>query len=332
MEEISHTARQGLHALGLPEELRSKILNHTPYGNSVKRSIDIFKKEVGEAGFMTLIWAVTSPIHIHQLSGSFPLHAYPSWLIEITEQYIDLLKFKSDLPPILIPFKEIIDMYSPAENLAMAIQSPPGFDAEDYVQKCNAIVERFLSGSIRPKSPKSPKSPRSLRSELAKRVTLFFNRVIEILIKFFNDNDTGSSGQVVRFSVKLRLLRNMFPFFKMLFTMNNRPETHRTVIQNINFKEWVSYGKAQKEHILRKLKQENPRAFRGYNPEDDWAHVKNYAEELDEEEEEEEDEKKGGRKPKIRSRSYSNKTRNNNKRTYKKHTRKHSRGMHLRTT
>ena len=209
-------------------------------------------------------------------------------------------------------------MYSPAENLAMAMQSPPtGFD----VQKCNAIVERFLSGSIRAKSPKSPKSPRrSSRSELAKRVTLFFNRVIDILIKFFNDNDTGSSGQVVRFSVKSRLSRNMFPFFKTLFTMNSSPETHRTFIQNINFKEWVSYGKAQKEHILRKLKQENPRAFRGYNPEDDWAHVKNYAEELDEEEEEEEDEKKGGRKPKIRSRSYSNKTRNNNKRTYKKHT------------
>jgi hypothetical protein len=331
MEEISHTARQGLHALGLPEELRSKILNHTPYGNSVKRSIDIFKKEVGEAGFITLIWAVISPIHIHQLSGSpFPLHAYPSWLIEIADQYIDLLKFKSDLPPILIPFKEIMDLYSPAENLAMAIQSPTGFDAEDYVQKCNAIVERFLGGSIRPRSPKSPKSPksprslrRSSRSELVKRITLFFNRVIEILIKFFNDNDTGYSGQVIRFSVKLRLSRNVFPFFKMLFTMNSSPETHRTFIQNINFKEWVRYGKAQKEHILRKLKQENPGAFRGYNPEDDWAHVKNYAEELDEEEEEEEDEKKGGRKPKIRSRSYSSKTRNNNKRTYKKYTHTH---------
>ncbi len=99
--------------------------------------------------------------------------------------------------------------------------------------------------------------------------------------------------------------------------MNSSPETHRTFTRNINFKEWVSYGTAEKEHTLRKLKQENPGAFRGYNPEDDWWHVKSYAEELDEAENEN---AKGGSKKKIRSRSYINKKRNNNKRTYKKHT------------
>ena len=155
MKEMSMATRESLAKHAMPEEIRHLILNRTPYGNSVKRSIDIFKKEVGEAGFMTLIWAVTSPPYIHQLSHSpIPLRAYPSWLIEITEQFIDLLKFKSELPPILIPFKEIIDMYSPAENLAMAIQSPSGFDAEDYIQTCNAIVERFI-GSISPRSPRS---------------------------------------------------------------------------------------------------------------------------------------------------------------------------------
>ena len=107
MNEMSVATRRSLANHKMPEEIRHLILNHTPYGNSVKRSIDIFKKKVGEAGFMNLIWAVTSPIYIQQLSHSpIPLRAYPSWLIEITEQFIDLLKFKSELPPILIPLRK----------------------------------------------------------------------------------------------------------------------------------------------------------------------------------------------------------------------------------
>ena len=93
MKDMSHAARLVLSRLPVPADLISKTLDETPYGNSVKRSIAFFKKEVGEKGFMTLIWVVTSPPYILPRSrNTIHLRSYPSWLIEITEQFIDLLK------------------------------------------------------------------------------------------------------------------------------------------------------------------------------------------------------------------------------------------------
>jgi hypothetical protein len=311
MKVMSHAARLVLSRLPVPADLISKTLDETPYGNSVKKSIDIFKKEVGEKGFMTLIWIVTSPPYILLLMSRNTIHlrSYPSWLIEITEQFIDLLKFRSNLPLFLGPFGQIIDLCA-AEDIGKA-QAPSLLNAEDYIQRCNEIIERFIQ-YIRETEPEHDSD------ELVKRIKLFFKRVIDILIQFFKVNHISNMESQLRFAVKDKL-HDMFPFFTKLFTMNREPEIHITFTRNINFKEWIGYGIAEKEHILRKLKEENPRKFVGYNPDDDWYYVKRYAEELDEKAEEEErlkaeaeaKEKKGGSQKKIRSRSYNNKKRSN---------------------
>jgi hypothetical protein len=229
-------------------------------------------------------------------------------LIEITEQFIDLLKFRSNLPLFLGPFGQIIDLCA-AEDIGKA-QAPSLLNAEDYakdyIQRCNEIIEHFIQ-YIRATEPERDSD------ELVKRIKLFFNRVIDILIQFFKVNHIRNMESQLRFAVKEKL-RDMFPFFTKLFTMNRSPEIHITFTRNINFKEWIGYGISEKEHILRNLKEANPRAFIGYNPSDDWYHVKRYAEELDDENEE----KKGGSPKKIRSRSYNNKKRSNKKRSNKK--------------
>ena len=263
---------------------------------------------------MTLIWEVTSPPYILLMTrDTIRLRLYPSWLIEITEQFIDLLKFRSKLPLFLVPFRQIIDLCA-AEDIVKA-QAPSIFNAEDYIHRCNEIIEHFIQ-YIRETEPERDSD------ELVKRIKLFFNRVIDILIHFFKVNNIRNMESQLRFAVKDKL-HDMFPFFTTLFRMNREPENHSTFTRNINFKEWIGYGIAEKEHILRNLKQANPSEFIGYNFDEDWAQVKRYAGYLDDEKAEEEEErlkaeaearkaeKKGGSQKKIRSRSYNNKKRSN---------------------
>jgi hypothetical protein len=313
MKDMSRTARASLNASGLPLDIRNKIIDQTPYSNSVKRSIEFFKENIGERLFMTLLWALSSPQYLEVGEKAQPLTAYQSWLIEISEQFIDLLKFTPDLPPILIPFREIIQYYLP-EVLEPPLE-PYDFSNEVYIQKCNEIVERFIT-----------ETKLNPESKLVKKIKHFFNSVVGILIEFLKKNKTQieresslrrryqgqqSKSLEVRMGINSRFIMNMFQIFETLFELNKNPE-NRSFIIDINLREWLKYGKTEKEFIISKLKRENPEEYEGYTDGDwDWR-IRQYAEELEEERDARRQAQRataaeGGRKNKIRNKTISSK-------------------------
>ena len=90
------TANLSLARKGLPRDVRELILKKTSHANPVK-SIEPYKEIVGEKTFLDFIQALSAKS--------------PPWLLEVMQQFIDLLKFAPNLPPILVPFEEIVTNY-----------------------------------------------------------------------------------------------------------------------------------------------------------------------------------------------------------------------------
>lgn len=210
LRDMSHAARASLAIKGMPEGVRHLVLNKTPYGNSVKRSIT-FLKSIGKKRFLDL----TRDHHL--------------WLLGIMQQFIDLLKLTPNLPPILVPFEEIITIYYP-------IHSP---DAE-YKQICNGIVERFITAK-----KMDPKSP------LVKKIKDFFNSLVDILVT-----------QRVNFrkDIQTTFIQKIFPMLQELFTLN-QSETNHMFIRDIDLKGWLEYDQAE-QAFTRKHKEEHPQGGR----------------------------------------------------------------------
>lgn len=324
VKDMSHTARASLNAIGVPLDIRDKIMSQTAYSNSGKRSIEFFKDKMGEKTFGTFIWSLSNPQYIELGEDNVqPLTAYPSWLVEITEQFIDLLKLTQNLPPVLIPFQQIIYNYFPE----IIEPSRSDFSEQVYIQKCNEIIERFIiEQKLNPES------------ELAKKIKHFLNNVVVILIEYLKQNKPQierystinrripgrQKSMDVRLGINSRFIVAIFPIFETLFELNKNSENHR-LIKDINLREWVEYGKAQKEFIKSKLKskltQEDPERYQDYEDGDwDWV-LTQYAEEIDEERRQaQRAAAQGGRKNNKRSLRSRNsyKKRTHKKRAYKK--------------
>ena len=307
---MRNTATASLNLKGLPRDMRMKIVGLADYGfqDDVIESIHFFKDKFGERAFVGAISALLpDPIVINFGQEHWkvkPLRSYPEWLLEISNQFIDLLKLTPELPPILIPLREIIENFVP-ELIPHPSHLDDEFEYSDerFTQTCNQmIIEPFMirvaQGGLDP------------TSEIYVRIQQFLKNVVAILIKFMNMNNDqirrdfrlrSEVGGIkcfnngpceVRRTIQGLFKNWVFPFFERLFQINKSGENPK-FFQNIILNEWIKYGKLQNNFHRTLLKKENPKYYRSWGDDwDDWnSEFLSLAEEQDQMREEEEAEK-----------------------------------------
>jgi len=282
---MRNTATKSLIKKGLPKDMRMKIVGLTDYGfqDDVIESIHFFKDKFGERAFVGAISSLLPDSIVINFGQEHwkvkPLRSYPEWLLEISNQFIDLLKLTPKLPPILVPLREIIENFVPE-----LIPHPPHLDDEfeysdeRFTQKCNEmIIEPFMirvaQGGLDP------------TSKIYVRIQQFLKNVVAILIKFMNVNNDqirryfrlrsevrgikcfNNGPCEVRRTIQGEFKFNVFPFFERLFQINKSGENPK-FFKNIILNEWIKYGKLQNNFHRTLLKKENPNYYRSW--EDDW--------------------------------------------------------------
>ena len=315
INDIRHAASGSLILKsGLPKDVRIKILESTDYGfpDHVLQNIHFFKDKFGERAFVDIILQLSHNTVINFGQNYWnvkPLRSYPEWSLEISNQFIDLLKLTPELPPILVPLREIIKNFVPE-----VIPHPPHlhhefeYSDERFTQTCNqTIIEPFMTtvaqGGLDP------------TSEIYLRIQQFLKNVVAILVKFMNMNKDqirqdfrlrpeharipcfNDGPCEVRKTIQNEFKFWMFPFFERLFQLNKSGE-NPTFFQNINLNDWIKYGKIQNAFHKALLKKERPQYYRSWRDDwDDWnAEFASLADEQDQMREEQEAEKaKGGR-------------------------------------
>ena len=238
------TANLSLARKGVPKDLRDEILNKTSYGNPFK-SIEPYKEIVGEEKFLDFIEVLSNDTRMQQL----------------VQQFIDLLKIAPNLPPILVPFREIITNYyiPPPDPDSVVI-----FDSADYIQTCDQIVQRFITeNGLDPES------------ELVKKIKAIFTNIVRILIDYHDTikrskyispqrveelRDHNRTLMRVRWNIQTFTLVKLFPFLQQLFTLNQSAQNH-LFIKDINLKEWFEYVEAERDFTIKKLKSEDPSKY-----------------------------------------------------------------------
>ena len=238
------TVNLSLARMGVPIDLRYKILNETSYGNPFK-SIEPYKEIVGEEKFLDFIEVLSDDTRMQQL----------------VQQFIDLLKISPNLPPILVPFREIITNYyiPPPDPDSVVI-----FDSADYIQTCDQIVQRFITeNGLDPES------------ELVKKIKVIFTNIVRILIDYHDTikrskyispqrveelRDHNRTLMRVRWRIQTFTLVKLFPFLQQLFTLNQSAQNH-LFIKDINLKEWFEYVEAERDFTIKKLKSEDPSKY-----------------------------------------------------------------------
>jgi hypothetical protein len=309
INDMSRAASESLMLKGLNRDVSDKILQSTDYGfpDHALQSIDFFKDKFGERAFVDIILQLSHNTVINFGQNHWnvkPLRSYPEWSLEISNQFIDLLKLTPELPPILVPLREIIKNFVPE-----LIPHPPHlnhefeYSDERFTQTCNqTIIEPFMTtvaqGGLDP------------TSEIYLRIQQFLKNVVAILVKFMNMNKDqirqdfrlrpeharipcfNNGPCEVRITIQNEFKFWMFPFFERLFQLNKSGE-NPTFFQNINLNDWIKYGKIQNAFHKALLKKENPKYYRSWGDDwDDWnAEFASLADEQDQMREEQEAEK-----------------------------------------
>ena len=241
------TANLSLARNGVPKDLRDEILNKTSYGNPFK-SIEPYKEIVGEEKFLDFIEVLSDDTRMQQL----------------VQQFIDLLKIAQNLPPILVPFREIItNYYIPPPDPSSVVT----FVTADYIQTCDQIVQRFITeNGLDPES------------EHVKKIKAIFTNIVRILIDYYDDNinrlrnipqyveelrhrdHNDRTLMMMRSRIQTFTLEKLFPFLQQLFTLNQSAQNH-LFIKDINLKEWFEYVEAERDFTIKKLKSEDPSKY-----------------------------------------------------------------------
>ena len=280
VEDMHTTANMSLARRGLPRDVRELILKKTSFINPMK-SIEPYKEIVGEKTFLDFIQALSAKS--------------PPWLLEVMQQFIDLLKFSPNLPQMLVPFNDIVTIVTNYYIL------PPGrhdhvFNDADYIQKCNEIVERFIS-----------KNNLDLESELVKKIKDFFNTIVRKVVthtQYILREGSMHPKDFYSWQIRIRSnVKQLFPFLQELFILN-QSEQNRRFIKNINLQEWLKYGKAERYSIIQQLKWEYPERDTYLN---DWTEeLSEFAVKSDEarRRRRESQSQGGGARRKIRARTY----------------------------
>jgi WD40 repeat protein len=266
------TANLSLARKDVPRDVRDLILNKTSYSNPMK-SIEPYKEIVGEKTFLDFIQALSAN--------------NPPWSLELIQQFIDLLKIAPNLPPILVPFEEIVTNYVV-------------FNA-DYVQTCNEIVERFITeNNVDPES------------KIGKKIKDFFSNMVRISVTYIQDIMRRAIHMHPNYLKEMRTrnqtkLKQLFPFLQQLFILNQSAQNHRFII-DINLKEWLEYAKAERDFTIDKLEWKDPERYNRYRDSEWWnEELKELALKRDEarrRRRRESQSQGGGTRRKMRSRTY----------------------------
>ena len=256
--------------------------------NNVAEFVEFFKENFGEESFTKFIWQLSNPIYIIQ--GRYPseLNYYPLWLTDIMNEFFDLLKNTPGLPRIVVPFREIIEKYAPKTL------SGPALGREVYIKECNEIVDKFISVNNL-----------DTNGELATSIKLFFSHVVSILLDFIDKNSVQHTPEA-RIAVQ-SIMKDICLILQQLIQLLNQNKKYHRIIQGFNVKDFINYGKDEREKDIKKLKEKDAAYYR------DEYHISQGLLELAEERQEERDERRrqrayagqeGGRRIKMHSRNY----------------------------
>lgn len=269
--------------------------------NNVTEFVEFFKENFGEESFTRFIWLLSTPVASTQ---GYNFSDSPSFLIDITKEFFDLLKNMPDLPRIVVPLREIIEKYGPK-----TLHGPP-LNREIYIKQCDEIVDKFISDISDNKL--------DANSELATSIKLFFTRVVSILLDFIDKNSLKNTPEA-RIAVQ-QIMKGIFSVFEKLIRLLNENKKYYKMIQGFTIEDLIKYGKAERESDIKKLKEEDAAYYRGE------YQISQGLLELAEKRQEERDERRrqrvyagleGGRRKKMHSRNYYKK-RTHKIRAYKK--------------
>ena len=253
--------------------------------NNVAEFVEFFKENFGEESFTKFIWQLSTPVASTQ---GYNFSDSPSFLIDITKEFFDLLKNTPDLPRIVVPFREIIEKYGPK-----TLHGPP-LSREIYIKQCDEIVDKFISDNKLDTS-----------SELATSIKLFFTHVVSILVDFIDKNSLQHTPEA-RIAVQQRM-KGICSVFEKLIQLLNQNKKYHKIIQVFTVEDLIKYGKAERDSDIKKLKEEDAAYYRGE------SQISQGLLELAEERQEERDERRrqreyagqeGGRRLKTHSHNY----------------------------
>jgi hypothetical protein len=264
---------------------------------NVAEFVEFFKENLGEESFTRFIWLLSTPVASTQ---GYNFSDSPSFLIDITKEFFDLLKNMPDLPRIVVPLREIIEIYGPK-----TLHGPP-LSPDKYMKQCDEIVDKFISDNNL-----------DANNELATSIKLFFTRVVSILLDFIDKNSLKNTPEA-RIAVQQRM-KGIFSVFEKLIRLLNENKKYYKMIQGFTIEDLIKYGKAERESDIKKLKEEDAAYYRGE------YQISQGLLELAEKRQEERDDRRrqrvhagleGGRRKKMHSRKY--KKRTHKMRAYKK--------------
>jgi len=198
IKDMSSTARATISNKGLPLDLRHEVMDLTPF---TKKNSEIIVVPV-----VTLVKILSTRFIIRagSLSGK-ELKMYPSWLLEITQGFIDLLKYTPHLPPILDLFKQLLREFKMQQQHSREIY--------------DEIIGQFII-----------KNRLHIHEELAKEIKSFFHGVIHKRDEFLRVNgviNDRESRMLVNVSIEY-----IFPILEQLYTLNQN-EYYHEMIQHI---------------------------------------------------------------------------------------------------
>ena len=240
--------------------------------NNVADFVEFFKEKFGEQDFTKFIWYLSTPIY--SLRG-YPFsesdYSPPSVLINIMKEFFDLLKNTPDLPQIVKPFIDIINIYGEPSHET--------FSSENYTRACNKIIDTFISD----------KQLDTTNVELATHIQLFFNNVVSILIDFIYERQLQKNPEA-RIAVGVRMESICLILGHLIHVITINKPYHK-IIQGFTIEDLIAYGKAEREKDINELKKRNSKTYRL-----DEYQINQGLDELAEERQEERDERRQQRK------------------------------------
>jgi hypothetical protein len=242
MKKMSTTARRSMVSVGFPVELRDKILDLTPYAND--KVIHFLKENMGEHDFSRFIYLLTLPTYCIVSSHSkILLNEYPSWLTDIIEGSLNLLKSIQNLPNIFVPLKQILDEFVKTRGYYDPIPD------QEFIDLSSRIVSAFIT-----------KSQLDPAGEDTTRIKFYFTNMVNILLKFMNDNSLSLDITQYNLAGRLMVQSKIIGIIHFLsdFRVLNKNEQNHKIIQRFNLKKILDYGKSERESDIRKLKKLDP--------------------------------------------------------------------------
>ena len=199
IKDMSSTARATISKKGLPLDLRDEVMDLTPF---TKKNAGVIVVPV-----VTLVKILSARVIIGAGSlGGKELEKYPSWLLEISQGFIDLLKYTPHLPPVLDLFTQLLREFKMQQQYSRK---------EMY----DRIIGQFII-----------KYRLHIHEELAKEIKSFFHGVIHKCNEFLRVNGVEKYREV-RMLVNVSI-EYIFPILEQLYTLNQNEDCHE-IIQHI---------------------------------------------------------------------------------------------------